>query len=70
MTKPDISAAKHADILFVKQKGDGENDLAAYCTKLGIRHILFADFFEALPIVESVVKGGRSADEVLNIGGS
>lgn len=66
--KPDISAAKHADILFVKQKGDGENDLATYCTRLGIRHILFTHFSNALPIVQSVVKGEKSVDEVLSIG--
>jgi len=68
MLKSDMSAAKHADILFVKQKDDGENDLAAYCTRLGIRHILFTDFSNALPIVQSVAKGEKSADEVLSIG--
>jgi len=62
----DMSAAKHADVLFVKQKDDGENDLATYCTKLGIRHILFTDFSKALPIVQSVVKGEKRTDEVLN----
>ena len=62
-----MSAAKHADVLFVKQKGDGENDLATYCTRQGIRHILFSQFSEALPIVQSVVNGEKSADEVLSI---
>lgn len=64
----DISAAKHADILFVKQKDDGENDLATYCTRLGIRHILFTDFSKALPVVRSVVEGERSVEEALTIG--
>ena len=64
----DMSAAEHADVLFVKQKDDGENDLATYCTKLGIRHILFTDFSNALPVVQSVVKGEKSVDEVLSIG--
>jgi len=64
----DISAAKHADVLFVKQKGDGENDLATYCTRQGIRHVLFTDFAKALPVVQSVVKGEKSVDEVLSIG--
>jgi 2-hydroxy-3-keto-5-methylthiopentenyl-1-phosphate phosphatase len=68
VTDTDISAAKHADILFVKQKDDGENDLATYCTRLGIRHILFTDFSKALPVVQSVVKGVKSVDEVLSIG--
>ncbi|KAJ7910282.1 HAD-like domain-containing protein [Mycena leptocephala] len=40
----DMSAARHADVLFVKQKDDGENDLAAYCTREGIKHIIFRDF--------------------------
>jgi len=64
----DISAAEHADVLFVKQKGDGENDLATYCTRLGIRHILFTDFLKALPVVKSIVKGEKSVDEALSIG--
>ena len=68
MVKSDISAAEHADVLFVKQKDDGENDLATYCTRLGIRHLLFTDFSKALPIVQSVVKGEKSVDEVLSIG--
>ena len=66
--KSDISAAKHADVLFVRQKQDGENDLASYCTRLGIRHILFTDFANALPIVESIVKGEKSVDEALSTG--
>lgn len=61
----DISAAKHADVLFVKQKDDGENDLAAYCTREGIKHILFKDFSNALPVVQSVVRGEKTLAEVL-----
>lgn len=60
----DLSAARHADVLFVKAKED-ENDLAAYCRKEGIKHIIFKDFSEALPIVESVVKGQKTVAEVL-----
>ncbi|KAH7345297.1 HAD-like domain-containing protein [Rhizoctonia solani] len=38
----DMSAAKHADVLFAKNdKPEGENDLAEYCKKEGIPHILF-----------------------------
>ncbi|KAF9461728.1 HAD-like domain-containing protein [Collybia nuda] len=61
----DISAAKHADLLFVKQKDDGENDLAAYCTREGIKHVLFKDFSNALPVVQSVVQGKKTLAEVL-----
>ncbi|KAF9058370.1 HAD-like domain-containing protein [Rhodocollybia butyracea] len=64
----DMSAAKHADVLFVKEKDYGENDLAAYCTKLGIKHILFSDFSKALPVVQDVVRGEKSVNEVLSIG--
>lgn len=60
----DMSAAAHADVLFVKSKDD-ENDLAAYCRREGIKHIIFKDFSEALPIVESVVKGKKTVSEVL-----
>ena len=52
----------------MKQKDNGEDYLATYCTRLGIRHILFTDFSKALPIVQSVVKGGKSVEEVLSIG--
>jgi 2-hydroxy-3-keto-5-methylthiopentenyl-1-phosphate phosphatase len=61
----DMSAAKHADILFVKQKESGENDLAQYCVKEGIRHILFDDFSKALPIIQSIFRGERTVAEVL-----
>jgi len=64
----DMSAAKHADVLFVKHKGSGENDLASYCTREGIRHILFEDFSKALPIVQSVVTGEKTVDQVLTAG--
>lgn len=59
-----MSAAKHADVLFVKTKDD-ENDLAAYCRKEGIKHIEFGDFGEVLPIVKSIVQGEKSIKDVL-----
>ncbi|KAF8069232.1 HAD-like domain-containing protein [Lyophyllum atratum] len=62
----DISAAKHADLLFVKVKGDGENDLAAYCAREGIKHVPFEDFSKALPVVQSVVSGEKTIAEVVN----
>ncbi|KAJ7079298.1 HAD-like domain-containing protein [Mycena belliarum] len=61
----DMSAARHADVLFVKQKDDGENDLAAYCTREGIPHIIFTDFVQALSVVKAVVSGEKTKDEVL-----
>jgi 2,3-diketo-5-methylthio-1-phosphopentane phosphatase len=64
----DMSAAKHADVLFVKEKDSGENDLAAYCSREGIRHILFEDFSKALPVVQSVVDGTATVNQVLQAG--
>lgn len=63
-----MSAARHADVLFVKQKGDGENDLAAYCTREGIPHILFEDFGKAQKIVKNVVEGRLTVKEALALG--
>jgi 2-hydroxy-3-keto-5-methylthiopentenyl-1-phosphate phosphatase len=63
-----LSAAQHADVLFVKEKEDGENDLAAYCTREGIKHILFKNFGDALSVVQSVVRGEKTKDEVLAVG--
>jgi len=64
----DMSAAKHADVLFVKEKEYGENDLAAYCNQEGIKHVLFSDFGRALSVVQSIVKGSKTVEEVLNAG--
>ncbi|KAJ3508804.1 hypothetical protein NLJ89_g5552 [Agrocybe chaxingu] len=61
----DISAASHADVLFVKTKEDGENDLAAFCEREHIKHILFDNFSKALPIVQSVVKGEKSLEDFI-----
>ncbi|KAG9045265.1 hypothetical protein FS837_006725 [Tulasnella sp. UAMH 9824] len=61
----DLSAAQHADVLFAKDKPDGENDFAAYCTKMGIKHLTFKHFHEALPIVASVVEGTATVEDVL-----
>lgn len=64
----DMSAARHADVLFVKLKDDGENDLAVYCAREGIPHILFRDFAQALPVVQAVVSGKKTPAEVLAAG--
>lgn len=64
-----MSAARHADVLFVKNdKPEGQNDLAAYVKREGIKHVLFKEFSEALPIVQSVVKGEASVEQVLEEG--
>jgi 2-hydroxy-3-keto-5-methylthiopentenyl-1-phosphate phosphatase len=63
-----MSAAKHADMLFAKEKTDGENDLAAYCTRENIPHLLFADFSRALSVVRSIVEGEKTPKEWFDIG--
>ena len=57
--KSDMSVAKHTDVLFVKQGDGGGNDLVTYRTKLGIRHIVFTDFPNALPTADQVVEFQR-----------
>lgn len=61
-----MSAARHADLLLVKLKADGENDLHVYCVNEGIPHVLFKDFARALDVVKSVVTGERSVKDVLD----
>ncbi|KAG8855325.1 hypothetical protein FRB96_007123 [Tulasnella sp. 330] len=62
----DMSAVIHADLLFVKNdKPEGQNDLAAYCIKEKIKHILFKDFTQALPIVSAVVRGEETIPDIL-----
>ncbi|CAE6425895.1 unnamed protein product [Rhizoctonia solani] len=64
----DMSAAKHADVLFAKNdKPEGENDLAEYCKKEGIPHILFRTFADALPVVRDVVEGRKSVKQALDV---
>lgn len=63
-----MSAARHADVLFVKLKADGENDLHEYCKRENIKHVLFSDFSHALGAVSSIVKGEKTKEEVLASG--
>ncbi|KAI0266229.1 HAD-like domain-containing protein [Gloeopeniophorella convolvens] len=64
----DMSAAKHADVLFVKEKEDGENDLAAYCNREHIPHVLFQNFAKALPVVRSIVEGAKTPKDWFDVG--
>ena len=63
-----MSAARHADVLFVKEKPGGENDLAAFCRREGIPHILFGDFSHALRVVGDIVEGRTTAAAALAAG--
>lgn len=64
----DMSAARHADVLFVKAKPGADNDLHAYCTREGIPHILFENFHQALPVVRRVVDGELTVSQALALG--
>lgn len=64
----DMSAAKHADVLFVKVKPDSDNDLATYCTQQGIKHIRFKAFHDALGLVQQIVEGLKTVEEALAVG--
>jgi 2-hydroxy-3-keto-5-methylthiopentenyl-1-phosphate phosphatase len=52
----------------VKEKPSGENDLATFCTRENISHVLFPDFSKALPAVRSIVEGEKTPQEWFGIG--
>jgi len=64
----DLSAARHADVLFVKIKDNGENDLHAYCVREGLPHATFSNFADALKDVRAVVAGEKTKEDVLAAG--
>ncbi|KAG9309995.1 HAD-like domain-containing protein [Chiua virens] len=62
----DLSAAQHADVLFVKVTGIDEKDnLKTYCNKAGIPYIPFFDFHVAKKIVGQIVRGEKTKDDFL-----
>jgi len=40
---PDLSAAKHADVLFAKEMENGASDLMVYCKREVIPYVPFTD---------------------------
>lgn len=40
---PDLSAAKHADVLFAKEMANGDSDLMQYCKREAIPFVPFRD---------------------------
>jgi len=62
----DLSAAQHADVLFVKVTGIDEKDnLKKHCDKAGIPYIPFFDFHVAKAIVGQIVRGDKTKDDFL-----
>jgi hypothetical protein len=41
--RPDLSAAKHADVLFAKVMANGDSDLLEYCKRENIPNVPFKD---------------------------
>ena len=49
----------------MKTELDGENDLAVYCQREGIKHVVFDEFSKVVPVVDSIVKGTKTIQEVV-----
>ncbi|KAK1927276.1 HAD-like domain-containing protein [Papiliotrema laurentii] len=60
----DLSAAKHADVLFAKEMANGDSDLMQYCKREAIPFVPFRDFNKVLERVKEVV-AGKDFKEVL-----
>nr|ODN86156.1 hypothetical protein L203_04274 [Cryptococcus depauperatus CBS 7841] len=58
----DLSAAKHADLLFAKTMVNGHSDLQTFCEREKIPHVPFVDFTKVLEKVKEVVHGKAIAD--------
>lgn len=61
----DLSAARHADLLFTKVGPSGESDLQKFCEREGIPHVDFKDFSTVQQKVQEVVEGGKSTEQVI-----
>ncbi|WWD02196.1 hypothetical protein V865_000234 [Kwoniella europaea PYCC6329] len=60
----DLSAAKHADLLFAKVMANGHSDLKTFCEREKIPHVPFKDFNKVLERVKEVVEG-KSVEQIL-----
>lgn len=59
----DMSAARHADVLFVKDKKD--NDLARYCDNNKIGYHLFKDWTVPKQMIQKFLNGEMTLDELI-----
>ena len=59
----DISAARHADVLFVKDKKD--NDLATYCDKHNIGYHLFKDWTVPKHMIQQWLNGDLTREQLI-----
>lgn len=61
----DLSAARAADLLFVKVIPGHTNDLSVHCVREGIPFVAFEQFLQVKSTVEQVVLGHQSIDSIL-----
>ncbi|GAA5875568.1 hypothetical protein JCM1840_003263 [Sporobolomyces johnsonii] len=61
----DLSAARAADLLFVKVIENHPNDLAVHCNREKIPYVPFARFEQVRDVVSSVVQGEKTIEEHL-----
>lgn len=61
----DLSAARHADVLFTKVAEDGASDLLKFCVRENIPHVAVANFSQILEDVQKVVVGGETTAQVI-----
>lgn len=58
----DMSAAAHADVLFVKDKKD--NDLKTYCDNKQIKYTMFNSWIIIRDMLKDIVEGKLDADQL------
>lgn len=61
----DLSAARAADLLFVKVIPNHTNDLSVHCIRENIPFVQFAQFTQVKDAVEAVVTGTKTIDALL-----
>jgi len=61
----DLSAARAADLLFVKVIPNHTNDLSKHCIREKIPFVQFAEFSQVKIAVEAVVTGTQTIDQLL-----
>jgi hypothetical protein len=64
-----MSAAAHADLLFVKEMANGDSDLAAYCKEQDIDHVSFKDLYvhAVAPVSTSLNESLSHSNKVLEV---
>ena len=63
-----IQVARSLFPRFVKTNDRGENDLASYCVREGIKHVVFTAFADVLPVLQAIANGQTTVENVLEKG--